>query len=193
LDHAPVNTLLSLAGQLLALHRKLLERLAPWADPVAMREKEREARAQVELLVAECTPLPPALASLVAAVHRPVGLSVGQAFLDFEPLMGKLYGGYVRAHREAQVERGSSMHDAVEALDERTAAACKGVGYASLAIMPISRVPRYLLLLREALKCSEPESAEADTLAEAAQRLKATASGINRDLQLYEKARLGPW
>ena len=58
----------------------------------------------------------------------------------------------------------------------------------SIMISPIQRIPRYLLLLKELLKCTGPEHPDATLLTQALRAMSDTASALDQSLSVQESA-----
>ena len=101
-------------------------------------------------------------------------------FCRFAPLF-ELYSRYASGHNESVKKVSTFVEDKsdVTAWLEQARTSCDGSSLESLLIMPIQRVPRYSLLLREIIQTLPPLHPDYQELLRAANLVHHAAATIN--------------
>lgn len=68
-----------------------------------------------------------------------------------------------------------------------TADACKGLDFESFLIMPVQRLPRYGLLLRDLKKHTDPEHPDQATITQTLETIDSVNSQINQDIFIHKQ------
>ncbi|GBG24603.1 Rho guanine nucleotide exchange factor, putative [Hondaea fermentalgiana] len=114
---------------------------------------------------------------------------VGQVFCDLAPLL-KLYTAYVNSHHRALathqmlLERPAYQEFCRERQESEE---CAGCSLDSYLIMPVQRVPRYELLLKELLKQTKVSHPEYTEITTALRKVSNVATMINNNLRDHER------
>lgn len=113
---------------------------------------------------------------------------LGSFFLEFVHFF-KMYGQYARNHSVAverlnNVRQRSSKNEGLFASLEKGSKAT----LESLLIMPIQRIPRYEMLLREITKHTDPSSADYNNLTKALSLVHEVATHMNEMIRSYENS-----
>ena len=113
-------------------------------------------------------------------------LNIGSVFVNFAPFF-KMYGQYASNHDIAMAKLAAlrTSSSSVEKLfvDLESNPLCGGQTAASLFIMPIQRVPRYLLLLKELLKNLSESDSDYACLKQAIIEVSKAADFINESIK----------
>ena len=115
---------------------------------------------------------------------------IGQAFMKFTPFFAayKIYiTGFERASNFLAEILLKNTKFARFCEDVRCSPVSRGLDLSSLLILPIQRIPRYELLLNEALKLTNENHPDYSNLVQAAKIIKAMAVSINLDVKQYEQ------
>ena len=114
---------------------------------------------------------------------------LGDVFVKVGPFF-KLYTEFVEAHSNCVAVLCSALQQSAPLrsfLDECAKdPRCRGQNLQSLLILPIQRVPRYMLLLRDLRKATAEEHADHAALGAALEVVGASASRINEGLRVAE-------
>jgi len=115
--------------------------------------------------------------------------SVGKIFCEVAPLL-KLYTAYVNSHHRAlETHHMLLTRPAYKNFCEQCKAMpeCASCALDSFLILPVQRVPRYELLLKELLKHTEPSDPEHAEIASALSKVSSVALMINNNLRDHER------
>lgn len=130
-------------------------------------------------------------ASLSPAQPRPDGqFAVGAALSSISPLL-TLYVDYINRFHDGgeTLRRLSTKRKFAKALEQCHHGNLAGlVALESLRVAPVQRVPRYVLLLREVLKCTPDEHADRAACQRAFGDMERVATLINEKKRDFEKA-----
>jgi hypothetical protein len=120
---------------------------------------------------------------------RPEAGSLGAIFAEFAPAF-EVYSAYVNNydHSMAVLAR-VKQQDKFRAFCDENQATAKGLDLSSFLIMPVQRIPRYELLLREVIKQSEPDHPDLPRLEAAAEAVKQVANRVNNAKAEAENAK----
>ncbi|EGC34225.1 hypothetical protein DICPUDRAFT_153584 [Dictyostelium purpureum] len=119
-------------------------------------------------------------------------LNIGELFISITDFL-KSYKGYINNYPKAmQTLEKVKKNQNVELLLQTFQAnpACDNLDLNSLLIMPVQRIPRYILLLSEILKYTDSKNSDYDSLKKALDKMKDLASEINenkRDSELLSR------
>eukprot|EP01113_Clastostelium_recurvatum_P032751 TRINITY_DN4247_c0_g1_i5.p1 TRINITY_DN4247_c0_g1~~TRINITY_DN4247_c0_g1_i5.p1 ORF type:complete len:1216 (+),score=317.57 TRINITY_DN4247_c0_g1_i5:241-3648(+) len=110
----------------------------------------------------------------------------GDLFLDAADLLLPVYTKYVNTFEQCGMrakflrKTNSSFNELLTRFEEdRDRAAGGGLDLASFLIMPVQRMPRYLLLLRELLKCTPSTHLDANLIQEGCKAIEKVVLQIN--------------
>jgi hypothetical protein len=116
---------------------------------------------------------------------------IGDLFVKLCPFF-KLYSayssGFERATKKLEQMRAASPALAAWLDAQGSGPRCRGLSLPSFLIMPVQRVPRYLLLLGDLEKNTWAHHADSKTLAKALAELRVTAAHINESVRRQESA-----
>lgn len=119
---------------------------------------------------------------------------VGQILCDFFPFIG-MYSDYAKFHSEAVTllekllsPNGNSKFRQFCA-NAAVQPQSKMLNLASLLIVPIQRVPRYLMLLKEIIKCTPDDHSDMEKLKEAEKMIAVAAKGVDEAI----RAKMSGW
>jgi len=115
----------------------------------------------------------------------PTVTRLGDIFLDFAPMM-KIYTEYVNRFDDAvdTLKKLSTKGDKFqEFLRESMKNANSRLDLSSYLIMPVQRLPRYALLLKELIKFTEPTHVDYENLNDAHDKVKEVNTYINKRKQ----------
>ncbi|KAL9650367.1 hypothetical protein ABK040_016434 [Willaertia magna] len=102
--------------------------------------------------------------SLNGSLNTPIVKSFGEAFLEMAPFM-KLYTEYINNFQNAATilrerrKKNQNLNNYLNKCKE-TREECKGLDITSFMILPVQRIPRYQLLLKELLKYTPKEHSD---------------------------------
>jgi hypothetical protein len=108
-------------------------------------------------------------------------ITIGDVFVRFGPAF-KMYQVYINNYDTAMPQLRAII-DASSELTQFTKQFCQSAGQQDISfflILPIQRLPRYELLLREILKLTPPTAAEYSQLEQAIATMKVTNNSINQ-------------
>jgi len=110
---------------------------------------------------------------------------IGQAMLQFIPFL-KMYQNYINNH-ENSTKILSDLKDKNNSFssflsEQRRNEKTGGLGLGSFLILPIQRVPRYELCLREIIKLTDPDNSDLPNLKDCYERVCAVNKSINTDI-----------
>lgn len=113
--------------------------------------------------------------------------TIGDLLLQYVPFF-KLYTAYVSNHQNASLLlsrlRSRAWNNFCDMASKHPKV--KGTGLASFLIMPVQRIPRYLLLAKETLKHTKPEHPDYQLLTKAMEGLDGVATHINEQMKLHD-------
>ena len=116
-------------------------------------------------------------------------LTFGDIFVEYAPLL-RMYSQYANNYGMAcsVLNPYLSRHEAAAELirEAESNSKCTGQTFFSFLIMPIQRVPRYELLLRELLKNSSPDHRDKELLEKALADVASSAQFINEAIKERE-------
>ena len=110
---------------------------------------------------------------------------IGEAMLQFIPFM-KMYQNYINNHEnsskilEERKEKHSVFRDFLD--EQRNNEKARGQALASFLILPIQRVPRYELCLREIIKLTDPDNSDLPNLKNCYEKVQGVNLSINKDI-----------
>jgi hypothetical protein len=116
---------------------------------------------------------------------------VGATLKHFAPFL-RLYGAYCRGYHEssallAQLDASSAAWAQFrDAALTSGATAFGGLSLSSILVMPVQRVPRYVLLLRELIKNTWQEHCDYDVIVEALTLMEGVAQDVNNAIGVRE-------
>ncbi|KAM9958204.1 hypothetical protein ACTFIW_001064 [Dictyostelium discoideum] len=110
-------------------------------------------------------------------------LILGDLFLSITDFL-KSYSVYVNNYTKAmstleKVKKNPNVEALLQTFQQNPA--CDSLDLNSLLIMPVQRVPRYILLLNELIKCTDPKNPDYENLNKALEKMKVLASVINEN------------
>ncbi|KAM9998849.1 hypothetical protein ACTFIZ_002404 [Dictyostelium cf. discoideum] len=110
-------------------------------------------------------------------------LILGDLFLSITDFL-KSYSVYVNNYTKAmntleKVKKNPNVEALLQTFQQNPA--CDSLDLNSLLIMPVQRVPRYILLLSELIKCTDPKNPDYENLNKALEKMKVLASVINEN------------
>merc|ERR1719356_41342 len=109
--------------------------------------------------------------------------------IQFIPFM-KMYQNYINNHDNSSKilaerrEKNSNFKEFL--LEQQHHEKTRGMGLASFLILPIQRVPRYELCLREIIKLTEPNNADLPNLKNCYEKVGEVNRSINQDINDYQ-------
>lgn len=116
---------------------------------------------------------------------------IGATLKHFAPFL-RLYGAYCRGYHEssallAQLDASSAAWAQFrDAALTSGATAFGGLSLSSILVMPVQRVPRYVLLLRELIKNTWQEHCDYDVIVEALTLMEGVAQDVNNAIGVRE-------
>lgn len=116
---------------------------------------------------------------------------VGDVFMTLAPFL-KSYAQYCNRFEESN----QVLHNTLEGNSKFKRfvkkgvknARCKGLDLESFLIMPVQRIPRYILLLRDMLKHTDPAHPDYATLQQSIEVMSAVAKGVNDSVARFQRS-----
>lgn len=112
-------------------------------------------------------------------------------FVEFAPMF-IMYGEYCQNYGDGcellkRLELKSDVNQFLLQVGEENHAALRSLGLHDLLIMPVQRLPRYLLLLRDLLKDTEPSHPDYQNIQNAISKIKVVTETVNEQIRLAER------
>lgn len=116
---------------------------------------------------------------------------VGDIFVELAPMF-VMYGEYCRGYGEGcellkSLELKQDVSMFLQRVGEESAAELRSLGLHDLLIMPVQRLPRYLLLLRDLMKDTDSSHPDFENLRHAIDSIKTVTEQVNESIRLAER------
>jgi len=113
---------------------------------------------------------------------------IADVFLEHLDRLKEVYLPYCTGQEDASKKYESIMERSqVTKFQQRVLPLCDGITIPAYLIMPVQRVPRYVLLFRDLLKRTDPAHPDFESLTTLVQKVKEVADLINEGIRAEEK------